>query len=179
MTGLGVITYTHSVTEGPAPTPTWFVPAPPKSAKPSPRFLLAPGIWIVRERQWWPVSVLDTAALAPPLTDVEPVKRIFPFVEWHELANCLAGPGDIEESDSMFFGVDDENHPALPPRKIAAARAKCARCPVARTCLTWALTEREEFGIWGGQTGRQRTELQKRMNRGATVAELVAECLPG
>lgn len=39
---------------------------------------------------------------------------------------------------------------------IAEALHLCATCPVRDRCLTTALGAREEFGIWGGTTGRQR-----------------------
>ena len=45
------------------------------------------------------------------------------------------------------------------PRGIAAmaigvtqAKAICARCPVRRQCLVFALNTRQNHGVWGGMT---------------------------
>lgn len=40
-----------------------------------------------------------------------------------------------------------------------AAAIVCARCPVRRPCLDYALAIREPHGIWGGTTSRQRRAL--------------------
>ena len=40
-----------------------------------------------------------------------------------------------------------------------AATRVCARCPVRRLCLAYALANREQHGIWGGTTPRQRRAL--------------------
>lgn len=146
----------------------------------SKRFELAPGIWIVTEPQWWPVSVLDAAEQQLPEPDVEPVKRKLPYIGWHEQAVCRT----VENADSIFFGVDDEDRPTLSASMITQARAHCSVCPVARTCLNWALTARNEqadgfvtvgerFGIWAGTTGRQREKMRGKLKAGATVEELV------
>jgi WhiB family redox-sensing transcriptional regulator len=41
-------------------------------------------------------------------------------------------------------------------REVAAAKAICARCPVAADCLAWALGAGEPAGIWGGTTPEER-----------------------
>lgn len=168
---------------GPLVNTVWMQvkPIPTNQGK---RFELAPGFWIVREVTAWPVSVLDTAALRPLDTSVEPVPRQFPFPDWHLEAACA---GTAPSSDDIFFGVDDEERPALTPSAITAARAYCKICPVARECLTWALSaqtatysfdgEGERFGIWAGTTGRQRAELRLRMRRGVSVELIIQETL--
>ena len=40
-----------------------------------------------------------------------------------------------------------------------AAKAICRECPVQTQCLTYALDASEEFGVWGGLTGRERRAL--------------------
>jgi hypothetical protein len=40
------------------------------------------------------------------------------------------------------------------------ARQVCARCPVRRPCLEYALSNRIAYGIWGGLTERERRTLQ-------------------
>src|SRR5215472_12428044 len=37
-----------------------------------------------------------------------------------------------------------------------AAKAICGRCLVRSECLTWALTTREQFGVWGGLSEAER-----------------------
>lgn len=45
---------------------------------------------------------------------------------------------------------------------INAAFAICARCPVRTECLEHAITHREDHGIWGGMTARQRLRIARR-----------------
>lgn len=42
-----------------------------------------------------------------------------------------------------------------------AARAVCNDCPVKAECLRYALANREQFGIWGGTSERERRRLRK------------------
>jgi WhiB family redox-sensing transcriptional regulator len=42
-----------------------------------------------------------------------------------------------------------------------AARAVCRECPVKTECLRYALANREQFGIWGGTSERERRRLRK------------------
>jgi WhiB family redox-sensing transcriptional regulator len=41
------------------------------------------------------------------------------------------------------------------------AKLICAHCPIRRECLDWALDHREDYGIFGGTTGRERIEMRK------------------
>ncbi|MFI9026378.1 WhiB family transcriptional regulator [Streptomyces sp. NPDC053560] len=47
------------------------------------------------------------------------------------------------------------------PMKIESAYAKsfCTGCPVIASCLTHALTNREDFGVWGGLDEDERAEM--------------------
>jgi WhiB family redox-sensing transcriptional regulator len=47
--------------------------------------------------------------------------------------------------------------------RIAAAKAVCAGCPVRRECLSFALSTRQEHGIWGGRTEQERARLRRRI----------------
>ena len=64
------------------------------------------------------------------------------------------------------------------PSSVRAAKAVCARCPVANDCAGHAMANREPFGIWGGQTETERAEASARRVRGPSPvisdAELVA-----
>ena len=42
-----------------------------------------------------------------------------------------------------------------------SAKAICRRCPVVAECLQWALEMKEQHGIWGGMTARERNRLAK------------------
>lgn len=66
---------------------------------------------------------------------------------WNESAACRGG--DPEE---LF---DDG-----PGQK--RAKAVCMECPVLIECLTEALDNRIEFGVWGGMTERERRALLRR-----------------
>jgi WhiB family transcriptional regulator, redox-sensing transcriptional regulator len=72
---------------------------------------------------------------------------------WTEQAACREPGVDAE----LFFPVS-ESGPAL--REIAAAKAICARCPVAAACRDWALRSGEVAGIWGGTTPAERRLLR-------------------
>lgn len=47
------------------------------------------------------------------------------------------------------------------PHDTFVAKELCARCPVARPCLEWAMAH-DEIGIWGGQTEDERIEIRLR-----------------
>ena len=63
-------------------------------------------------------------------------------VAWHKDAACL------EADPEIFF----------PERggSSEAARSYCARCPVSEECLSYALENPKEYGIWGGTSERER-----------------------
>jgi WhiB family redox-sensing transcriptional regulator len=69
---------------------------------------------------------------------------------WHDRAACARPDVDPE----WFF----------PEKGGAAAPAKriCADCPVKAPCLADALATRDEHGIRGGLTVRERRRLQRR-----------------
>lgn len=53
------------------------------------------------------------------------------------------------------------------------ARQLCAACEVTDECLRYALDTREEFGIWGGTSPRQRKKM-RRTERHRTITAPVA-----
>ena len=142
------------------------------------RIELEEGIWLTRGPQWLPASALDEMADADLPSNPETLwaaPRITGWPDWHVQAVCRG----LESADSIFFGgEEDSDGPPLRPSFVAAAKALCAVCPVSRECLTWALEKRELFGIWGGQSGRQREKLRRRMRAGETIPEIVDSCLP-
>ncbi|WP_121711829.1 WhiB family transcriptional regulator [Streptomyces sp. E5N91] len=42
------------------------------------------------------------------------------------------------------------------------AKAVCAACPVRLECLAYALDHREQYGVWGAMTERERRALLRR-----------------
>jgi WhiB family redox-sensing transcriptional regulator len=60
-----------------------------------------------------------------------------------------------DEDSSLFFHPEGERGPARAAREVAA-KAVCARCPVADHCLRHALATREPYGVWGGTTEAER-----------------------
>jgi WhiB family redox-sensing transcriptional regulator len=68
-------------------------------------------------------------------------------LEWQVNARCT------EVDPEIFF----------PERggSSRAARAVCADCKVRLECLEYALNNKEQFGIWGGTSERERRRLRK------------------
>lgn len=72
------------------------------------------------------------------------------LVDWQLEAKCAELP--TRRSDAMFF----------PERggSSKAAREMCACCPVRAECLEFALDNKEQHGIWGGTSERERRKLR-------------------
>jgi WhiB family redox-sensing transcriptional regulator len=67
------------------------------------------------------------------------------------------------ETPDLFFPIGG----STPAGDVATAKAICARCPVRRDCLDYALATRQRHGIWGGMTEddrdtRVRSDLRRR-----------------
>ncbi|MFI6061796.1 WhiB family transcriptional regulator [Streptomyces sp. NPDC051286] len=52
------------------------------------------------------------------------------------------------------------------------AKAVCADCPVRLDCLAYALDNREEYGVWGAMTERERRALLRRRPAVTSWAEI-------
>lgn len=65
-------------------------------------------------------------------------------------------------ADALCTDVAPELFFPGPGRSAQPARAVCAACPVAASCLDYALEHGEQFGVWGGTTYRQRMRLPGR-----------------
>lgn len=80
----------------------------------------------------------DRRGRSPPLSAAR---------EWRTAAACR------HADPELFFppGRDD-----VATAQIAAAKAVCARCPVCRECLAFAIAHRQHDGIWGGLTELER-----------------------
>lgn len=75
--------------------------------------------------------------------------------DWRSKGLCRTENHDPE----LWFPVGNSG-PAL--RQTADATAICKRCPVITDCLTWALDERQEHGVWGGKSENERRAILKR-----------------
>ena len=73
--------------------------------------------------------------------------RLLQPVDWQAKARCN------EVEPEIFF----------PERggSSKAARAVCSHCDVRLQCLEDALNNKEQFGIWGGTSERERRRLRK------------------
>jgi WhiB family redox-sensing transcriptional regulator len=73
--------------------------------------------------------------------------------DWRLSAACR------DADPELFFPEGD-----LSSMRVAVKTAKliCRGCPVSATCLSWALADGYETGIWGGLTADERRRLHRR-----------------
>jgi WhiB family transcriptional regulator, redox-sensing transcriptional regulator len=79
---------------------------------------------------------------------------------WQVDAECTVAP-------ELFFPPDGRESSKEAARRESLAKELCDVCPVRSQCLAHALTFREEAGVWGGMTTRERQELLTPMQHGA------------
>ena len=72
--------------------------------------------------------------------------------EWQLNGACREGDGEL------FFHPYGEREPSR-SRRDRAAQAICAECPVLLRCRSYALANREPYGVWGGLTETDRVEI--------------------
>ncbi|MGV9937173.1 WhiB family transcriptional regulator [Streptomyces olivaceoviridis] len=77
-------------------------------------------------------------------------------MDWVDQGLCRAQP------DRMFAEGAAQNE----------AKAVCAACPVRLDCLAYALDHREEYGVWGAMTERERRALLRRRPAVTSWAEI-------
>jgi Transcription factor WhiB len=82
---------------------------------------------------------------------------------------------DPDKRDEIFFGSKDTTvRPALNMSQIKKAKLICQTCPVIAECLAFALSNRENYGVWGGTTGRTRQKIWAGIEAGAfTFAKVI------
>lgn len=73
--------------------------------------------------------------------------------DWRHDAACR------KKDPELFFPVGTTG-PAL--RQEAQAKTVCRGCPVTSECLTWALTNGQDTGIWGNTTEGERRAISRR-----------------
>ena len=77
-------------------------------------------------------------------------------MDWVDRALCRAQP------DRMFVEGTAQNE----------AKVLCLDCPVRLDCLAHALDHREEYGVWGAMTERERRALLRRRPSVRSWAEI-------
>jgi len=84
----------------------------------------------------------------PRLTEPDPL--------WREQAACR---NYLMPDDFYSDGIK-----AL-SRTAKRAKDKCEECPVRLACLEEALSQPDQWGIWGGMTARERTRLKNKQRK--------------
>lgn len=76
------------------------------------------------------------------------------------------GSTGVNYPEWMSSGLCAETDPEefYPERGGSTARAKqlCASCPVQLACLTYALDNNEQWGVWGGMSVKDRAKLLRK-----------------
>lgn len=60
-----------------------------------------------------------------------------------------------QEVPDVFF-PEDFSDKQVRDESVTLAKALCKQCPIQLECLTYAVQAKEEWGIWGGKTPRER-----------------------
>ena len=79
---------------------------------------------------------------------------------WRDAAACR------DQDPEMFF--PHETGSAQPAKTI------CAGCDVREQCLAWAIDHKQDYGVWGGRTVKERKRLLK--NSGENTLHKCQEC---
>jgi WhiB family transcriptional regulator, redox-sensing transcriptional regulator len=58
----------------------------------------------------------------------------------------------------------------LHPARVTVAKQHCAPCPVRDDCLDYAVTQRVDYGVWGGLSADERRTMIRRHQRAASAA---------
>lgn len=81
-----------------------------------------------------------------------------PRPDWRDHAACLG-----KDPEDWFPVSELESGIAL--AHIESVKAICSECPMAGSCLSWALETQQQHGIWGGLTVKERANLKRSHNR--------------
>ena len=82
--------------------------------------------------------------------------------DWRDDAAC-------RDADPELFFPDGDIRSAR--AQVKRAKLICRGCPVSATCLSWALADGQEAGIWGGLTEDERRRLSGRARSFRPAAE--------
>lgn len=82
--------------------------------------------------------------------------------DWRDRAACK----DADDPE-LWFPIGTTGPARM---QEAEAKAVCKTCPVIEDCLTWAIDNRQEYGVWGGLGEDERRSLKRRRkNSGARI----------
>jgi WhiB family transcriptional regulator, redox-sensing transcriptional regulator len=87
------------------------------------------------------------------------IRPVEPDSTWMVFGACAGKPAE------WFYDADLARMTERRLAGIARAKAICAGCPVRSDCLAYALTNREDFGVWGGFTADERRVIARREGR--------------
>jgi WhiB family transcriptional regulator, redox-sensing transcriptional regulator len=83
--------------------------------------------------------------------------------DWRHDAACL------DSDPELFFPIGTTGGAV---DQIEEAKDVCRRCPVAETCLQWALDTAQDAGVWGGLSEDERRALKRRNGRARRAGKL-------
>lgn len=72
--------------------------------------------------------------------------------DWRTLAACR------NTDPALFFPIGTTG-PAV--EQIQSAKAVCGQCPAREPCLDFAMSTRQDSGVWGGMTEDERHRLRR------------------
>ena len=75
--------------------------------------------------------------------------------------------GACRDADPTLFFHPEGERGAARRRRAETAKAICATCPVLTQCREQSLQVREPYGVWGGLSEEERTEIVARRQRAA------------
>ena len=81
--------------------------------------------------------------------------------DWRSRSACL------DENPELFFPIGTTG-PAV--TQVDEAKRVCGQCEVRAECLTWALEENQDHGVWGGLSEDERRSLRRRNARARATA---------
>jgi WhiB family redox-sensing transcriptional regulator len=77
-------------------------------------------------------------------------------MDWRHDAVCR------DEDPELFFPIGTSG---LAIAQAEQAKSVCGRCPVKAECLSWALNNGQDAGVWGGMSEDERRALKRRTAR--------------
>jgi|TARA_R110000803_G_scaffold96343_4_gene164508 WhiB family redox-sensing transcriptional regulator len=80
----------------------------------------------------------------------------------------LLSEAEVEEPmcrqiPDIFFPEDYAYNSNDRDNAVKLAKLYCMKCPLQQMCLDYAVTAKEEFGIWGGSTAAERNSLRTKL----------------
>ena len=70
-------------------------------------------------------------------------------------------PPDMWQDRAACYGIDPEVFFPASEEDAGLALSYCSTCSIRETCLSWALKNRERYGVWGGLTEQQRRRISR------------------